>query len=454
MTRSAEYRKRWMAISNPGHPCVPRDVEIDDKLGILPTELSLHAAVTVLAGLNGVGKTRLLRLLSKSLGDQGRLIELHALCSAMEQMFRERSDLREATEEAAALQIDDEMLDAIRRIVGRDYDEIMWYGLEFADSPFESVVKDSVVPYFVVTEGPIQYDSREMGLGELAAHVLLWCLWYLRNDAEVVILLDEPDAFFPPSSREPLIDYVGSVALSRRQAFVVTTHSRELIERSLVHDQVLAYMGRVGPAVAFTTEGNDVREVVQSVLYPESALQLVAWVEDDAAHALAGGLLKRLDRPLYRRTVIYWTGGSGDLTALRSRMPRPECRLGSLEFLFAWDGDEVLPEQANSLWPGVLLPGGGASPDALFKQHAIESPEILKAGFDVGPVAVDAALEKAAGLDAHDWTAELVRVSGLSRPETLRVIVDATLAARPAFVDEFRESLVATGLDAVAPLSI
>ncbi len=265
------------------------------------------------------------------------------------------------------------------------------------------------------------------------------------------MLLDEPDAFFPPSSREPLIDYVGSAAVTRRQAFVVTTHSRELIERGLMHDEVLTYMGRSGTSVDFVVDGADVREVVQGVLYPESSLQLIAWVEDDAAHALALGLLKRLDRSLYRRTAVYWAGGSGSLVALRKHMPRPAKRVHALEFLFLWDGDEDDPGPDESLWPGALLPGG-ESPDSLFKRFAVDSVEILKAGFDSSPAVVDATLEKAAGLDPHDWTAELASNSGLQRSEALRVIVEATLITRNELIEEFRMLMLPTDLEAIAPL--
>ena len=440
-----------MAVSRTEHPCVPRQVTITDALGLLPSPLNLRTAVTVLAGLNGVGKTRLLRLLQDSLDDHAQLIELHTLCSFLEQLFEERSDLKEATEEAASLQVDTDTLDAVRRIVGRDYDSILWYALEFAESPFEDIAHEAVLPYFVVTEGTVQYDSSEMGLGELAAHVLLWTLWYLRNDDEAIVLLDEPDAYFPPSSREPLLDYIGSIALERKQAFVITTHSRELIERSLMHDEVLTYIGRSGEKVGFVTDRAEVGEVVEGVLYPEAALQLLAWVEDDAAYALALGLLKRLDRALFRRTALYWTTGSGDLVSLRNHMRRPAKKVRPLEFLFLWDGDEKDLQENESLWPGALLPGG-ESPDALFKRHAVHAVASIQTGLGVSPAALDATLEKVAGVDPHDWTAALVESSGIERSGALRVIADATIGAQPALIDEFRQSLLATGLDAVAPL--
>lgn len=128
----------------------------------------------------------------------------------------------------------------------------------------------------------MRYTMLDMGLGELAAHVLLWTLWYLRDQGELVLLLDEPDAYFPPRSREPLLDHIGTTAATRNQAFVLTTHSREALERAISHPIVARYVARTRDGIVITSESNEVRRIVQTVLYPKEGIELAAWVEDES----------------------------------------------------------------------------------------------------------------------------------------------------------------------------
>lgn len=449
--RSVEMRKKWLALGSVQHPLVPKQVHLSDELGLLPDDLDLRSPITVLAGLNGVGKTRLLRLLNEALGDDSRLISLHELCSWVTHFAKDRTDLAEIPNESEELQVDELTLDAVRSVVGRNYDSVHWYAADVADSPFEDLVEDQVVPYFSVTDGDDCYEMKDMGLGELAAHLLLWLLWYLR-DEEIFLLLDEPDAFFPPSSREPLIDFLGAMALRRDQAFVITTHSRELIERGLMHDSVLTYLNRTSDRVAVLGDRVDVREIVERILYPEDNFSVIAWVEDDSAHAFANALLRNLDPMLARQSVIFWTTGTGDLDALRNHLPRPARSLKSLEFAFIWDGDQEPDPSPVGRWPALTLPGG-FSPDELFKLLAPQELELLSSGLGLSPAFVEAALGKIAAWDAHDWTAELVRLSSNDRPMTLKVLAEAAISAQPELVTQFRETLRGANLDAFSGLA-
>ena len=443
MVRHAELQHKWNAAMNQQRESLPLSVEIDDDLGLLPEALELSRAVTIFAGLNGVGKTRLFRLLNESLGTNGRLISLHDLCAWISQIVTTRPDLGEVTEEASPLEIDRETLDAVKAIVRRDYDEVLWYAADFADSPFEAIVGDTVIPYFVVTDGDAQYGMADMGLGELAAHVLLWLLLYLRNEQDLVLLLDEPDAYFPPSSRESLIGYLGSMALVRGYTFAVTTHSRELIDRGLDDDGVLAYIERVGPEVQLLTDRGAIREVVRTSLYPEDVLRVVGWVEDEAAYAFTLALLREIDRTLLRSTQFYWVRGAGDLESVRERLVRPAIRTGDLELIFLWDGDQTLPDPDESRWPAACLPGG-ADPDQLYLQHAVADIEFLAHLLDLSPEVLRATLEANAGQDRHDWTQALVDASDLTRAHTLRALARATIANRSDLVATFKNSLAAT----------
>jgi hypothetical protein len=451
VVRHAESLRHWKAVPSIEHPLLPAMLDIADPLGVLPDQVNIQSLVTIFAGLNGVGKTRLLDRLSDRLGDGGRFISLHDLCGWLKRILLDRNDLADAKEEVDPLQVDQDTFEAVRSIVGRGYSDIEWYALEFDDSPFRPILGEDVVPYFRVTDGAVSYEMGEMGLGELAAHVLLWTLWYLREQSGIVVLLDEPDAYFPPRSREPLLDYVGSVAVTRNQAFVLTSHSREAIERGLTYKGTLAYMGRDGGTVRVTTDFPDVREIVRTVLYPDNPVELIGWTEDEAAHAFVLALCDRLDTTLGSRLALYWTTGMGDIEALEEHIPRPEGFVRTVEFVFFVDGDQEVREPADSKWPRVILPGR-KSPDELFRDYAPEAIDSLVNAFGRSREIVISMLEKIEGRESHDWTNELADLCDLPRPMALRAMANAALDGNPTLVEEFRESLAAAGLDAVKAL--
>jgi hypothetical protein len=427
-------------------------VSLEDDLGLLPDEVELQTPVTVFAGLNGVGKSRLLGLLDASIGSEARLISLHDLCGWIKRMLEARPDLAEVTEEASPLDLDEETEAAIRAIVRRDYDEVLWYAAEFSDSPFEHIVGDTVAPYFVVSEGDARYAMDEMGLGELAAHVLLWVLYYLRDQEDVVLLLDEPDAFFPPSSRESLIDYLGVMAVRKKYTFAITTHSRELIDRGLAHERVLSYIERGPEGIRFLADPPTVKEVVRAALYPENDLKVVGWVEDEAGRALAQALLEAIDRSVLARTKLYWVRGEGDLREIRKRFLKPPVRPGDLEFMFLADGDQDAVPEDPSLWPAPLLPGG-KSPDDLFKRHAAADLVALADLLSVPEPVLTSIVQANAGQDPHDFTEALLGASPLDRGQGLRALAQASIAASPDLVQEFKATLQGTGINTFRSLS-
>ncbi len=263
----------------------------------------------------------------------------------------------------------------------------------------------------------------------------------------MVLLLDEPDAFFPPRSREPLLDHLATVAGARTQAFVITSHSREVIERALQYPDVLGYLGKTGAQAQLTTDTQRVREIVQSVLYPASHVELVAWVEDEAAYAFTVSLLSRIAPAIVDRLALYWTKGTSDLGGLQSRIPRPPGYPTSLEFAFFLDGNETLGKQPADRWPMIELPGD-QSPDVVFQANVPIAPERLATRLRREPDVVSAMLASVEGLDAHDWTNDLVARFGVGRPQALRVLSEAAIDsdAGTDLVEQFRRNLAASGL--------
>lgn len=421
---TARRGRRLREAVRASHATVPRDFDLSGYAPVLPQRVSISSRFTVVAGLNGAGKTKLLEALAAEFGNSARLIAVHHLVAWLMRELTERHDVSELADEGEELTVDDHVLAAVRQVVRRDYETIRWYALELEDTPFGPIVGEAVIPYFTVAYGGSEYSMLEMGSGELAAHVLLWTLWYLRDTPDVVVLLDEPDAFFPPDSRETLLDHVADMSLRQRQAVVVATHSRELIEPASQHDGALLFLLRQPDAVTCYSARADVQDLAREFLFSRPAVALVAFVEDEAAAAFATELLKRIDPLLSRKTALYWVGGWGGLAKLREHLPRPDRPPRGLEFVMIADSDQEQLLKGNSLqkWPVVLLPGDGLEPDRLFEQAANAAPSSLGAALGKSEAAMDGILERLRGAEAHDWTDEFVVSADVDRPIALRAL--------------------------------
>jgi hypothetical protein len=181
VTRRAKVRDHWRRLPHVSHSAIPASIPLDDPVLTFPTPIELDGLVTVFSGLNGVGKTRLLKQIGAGIGDNARFVSLHDLCAWIGRLIEERADLADATDEVDPLEVDQDTIDAVRSVVGRNYSTVDWYALDFEDSPFRDILNEEVIPFFSVEDEGASYTMLDMGLGELAAHVLLWTLWYLRE---------------------------------------------------------------------------------------------------------------------------------------------------------------------------------------------------------------------------------------------------------------------------------
>lgn len=457
MTRLVELRHRWRGLSSVAHPVVGEPLSIGDG-DFLPVELKLAKAVTVVAGLNGAGKTRALQSIEASLGPRARFVSLHKLGAWIQDELSRRTDIPDLVEEAGEAAADHASVEAVRAIVGKSYRTVSWASIDVSESPFTSVLDDDVVPYIRVEDERGVYSSFEMGEGELTAHLLVWLLWYLRDQEGQVLLLDEPDALLPPAAREQLLDHIANYAVTRAAAVVATSHSNELIRAAVAQPGVLIYLGTEDGRPVFVHDPDELRELVETVLLPPAGLgrhdvaastvRCVVWLEDDAAVALARELLRRVAPESLDSIALYWTRGEGDLRTIQLRLPRPDIPVAALEFAVVFDGDVAdLPKEEAARWPALQLPGR-TSPDVLFQQNVGAKELAYRAG--KSKITMETLLASLGGRDPHDWTDGVIKSLQRSRRSGLAVIANALLDGPRGeeLVDEFRVTLNTSGLRA------
>ena len=407
------------------------------------SEIDLSVACTIVGGLNGAGKSRLLKSIAGQLSDAAVLIDLHRLCEQVLGLIAQRPDVAAISEEFSPMELAGERLDDISRIIGRDYETVEWYSLEIepgderAAEQFSWGGQQSLVPYFKVSTHGREYDSTEMGLGELSVHLLFWVLEQYRDSENLTLLLDEPDAFLPPVGVFGLLGRLSAFCLQRKWNLILTTHSDELIRAAMEH-QVFTYL-HVNDAGETSAVHSIADPTAAETLLPRPAVDMVVVCEDESASYLAQALIDVVDPVLRSRATFIWGGGHAALTAVDQNLRKPPGR-PSIRFVFAYDGDMRDRAPVPGYWARIFLPTD-RSPDELLRELSGDAGALASAlGVDQERLA--RVLRSLAGRDAHDWVNEICelvgRQVGLSRMGRLWV------AAHPQEAAAFVASMTAT----------
>lgn len=417
--RRAEEDRAWDKYDEAVSSAEPMTVHVAAE-----KTLDFRKACTVVAGRNGTGKSRLLRAAAASLGDQALLIELHTLTQRVLDAVRSRQDLDDMALEFDPIGPDANRLEDLSRIVGRDYEDAAWFGLEieladeYHPESFFWGEDQTLVPYFKATYRSVAYSSVDMGLGEFAVHLLFWILEQYRETRDIVLLLDEPDAFLPPVAASSLLARLLSICRARGWRLVMTTHSDELIRRAVARG-ALMILGTDEDG-DITAEYSDDDPDIAEHLLTRSPTENVLFCEDESAWHLASALLRAESRVLWRSTSIVWGAGHGGLRALHVNLPRE--RRPEIRFALVFDGDQrgAAEEQPGTHWPIVFLPTD-SDPDELFRSLR-NVPADLAAELSVSEAELQRLLVALEGSDAHDWVNALgdeygrqVALSALSR---------------------------------------
>jgi predicted ATPase len=404
--------------------------------------LELRQSCTIVAGRNGTGKSRLLRAAASQLGAGALFIELHTLTQKVLNAINSRQDLEEMTEEFSPDGADDARLADLSRIIGRNYTSASWFALEieladeFDPASFLWGGDQTLVPYFRAQYRNFTYSSVDMGLGEFAVHLLFWVIDHYRDKRDLVLLLDEPDAFLPPVAAAALLARLLATCRARGWRLAMTTHSDELIRRAVARGSLMTL--HVDDNGVISAEYSDEDPHIAEHLLTRSATENVIFCEDETAWYLISEMLRDQDKLLWRSTSIVWGSGHGGLRALRTNLPRtanPELR-----FALVFDGDQrgTTDENDDTHWPICFLPGD--EPDELFKSLAARLPELAVA-LSADEADLRRVLEAVEGGDSHDWVNRLGEEYG--RQIALTALARLWVKQNPDAAKEFVDYLVA-----------
>lgn len=377
--------------------------------------IDLARPCIVFGGRNGAGKTRVLKAIASELGDEAVFLNLHHLIEQAHILYRSRVDLDEMAEEAGLAAPSKNQIDDLQQIIGRTYETIEWSSLDLgpAEDPVAEVFKwrndQPAVPYFRVTYRGHPYSSPDMGLGEFSVHFLLWILeqYADRGGLEdrkkiTTLLLDEPDAFLPPRGVRSLLACLQDVCLRRGWTLILSTHSEEMIDRSLDHDAFL--MLRVDDnGETEILDGPDTPSLASELL-GRSPLEQVIFVEDEVAASILEVAIARADQGYKDRVVIVWGNGHGYMRDLLKNLPHPPNP--RVRFAFVFDGDQRnKPLDPGRGWPVTFLPTEG-EPDELLRSVRAELSTNAHL-FGTNATQMSVFLDSLDGENSHDWVIKL-----------------------------------------------
>lgn len=292
--RKADEAAVWRAVKSAQPDVVIPHVSFSD------VNLDPKTSCLVIGGRNGSGKSRFLREVASNLGDKSRLINLHYLCEQALTVLRSREDFDEMKEEYEVIGPDKDRREDIQHVIGRDYCQVNWYAFELdladegSSQQFKWGGEQPLLPYFEVSYRKYTYSSRDMGLGEFSVHLLFWILEQYREEDDLTLLLDEPDAFLPPVGSSALLLRLLKICQKRKWRLIVSTHSSEMISAAVDNGVfVLLESGPEGGTSATTCQED---EGVADRLLPPPPVRYVFFVEDESALKLMEVLLEKCDR--------------------------------------------------------------------------------------------------------------------------------------------------------------
>lgn len=373
----------------------------------------------------------------------------------LQRTLQERSDIQALMNGIEGQVFDSRELNEIGRIVGKVYSSITAFdlsqefltmgnvvaaksaastaSLEESSSALDEIFPVALanVPYFEVVVGEVTYDSRSMGLGELATIYLYWSLQSVPKGA--VVLLEEPESFITPASQPALGAILAKFASEKKFSVIFTSHSEPLVSRLSAKNLIINIPQVSGESQATTAENVD--EHLQALrLNPRKVGMVIC--EDWGAIAFLRGLLRRETHPMLPRFDFIPAFGEGNVKNLLAHYPR---KSGATPIFGVFDGDLRNSLTQKFSWPYCFLPGE-LPPEKILIDKFQENLELFCIQNNIKLRTATLAVSRTQGLDYHDVINQLT----VGLPITHEDIVNfgiGCLVTDPVWTDSIEQFL-------------
>lgn len=298
-------------------------------------------------------------------------------------------------------------LEEVRYLVGKEYVERLVYEIEEFGDP---------IPYFAVKTRIAQYQSEDMGLGEMSLHALYW--QFSKAPPNSIVLIEEPETFVSPRSQKAFVDLLCKYCETRGLCVILTSHSLGIVGRLPLESVSLLYHGAAGSGVVAPPRQHQVNEVLGVPLRPVAMLL----VEDAAARLFTSLLIDKIDHDLRFIVQIQSVVGTAAIDAALEGFPDTDL----ITLIGAYDGGHEVNDKDHS-WEHVVLPGDDG-PERVLRSALAGRTDFLATALTQSQGEVAAALSAFEGHDDHDWIGALAQRLGVSIDRLFDVLIDNWLA--------------------------
>ena len=351
-------------------------------------------------------------------------IDASSESAELRRRFAEMANFDELLESVSPTIADDKALERMSYLVGRKYEKIAIYELD----AFEPLI-----PYFRVSSQGIEYGSEEMGLGELALHILDWRMKQAERSS--ILLLEEPEAHISLGSQSALMDVVAESVCTRDIWVVITTHSPTVVSR-VPNDHVrLLYRSQQNEVKVVDSPTPAGWNYALGVMPHKDAVVLT---EDRAAEAFVRMSVRRFAPHIHHRLEFGSPLSATELLQALRYMPSLPPWFVLIGCL---DGDMRAHKAHVPGWPAVYLPGN-SDPLSLLLAAGLKNPQDLAGRAQKNVVDVEMAIVGTEGVEVHDRLRRLAERLQLAEHE-LRQILFEVYCGDPAREEECKSFCVA-----------
>lgn len=380
--RTARINDHWRRIAKRKYLTYLESINLNGCIGI--NEINFGDGIRCICGLNGAGKSTIIAAIKAIIGlpleeqDQvkietnifegtfiynseeircssikgNRLIDIVTDIECIKYIDASRSirvldfflhqeNIDELIEQSESTELDTEIVAKINYLVGKNYQKIQMYELD-------DILGFDTIPFFVVSEGNMEYDTRKMGMGE---HFLFYIYWMLLiTPKNSLVVIEEPETFVGVNSQRGIMNTIAMMADEKGCSFLITTHSPYILQN--VSDNHINILARASGMVSIRTV-NDQNDI-DTLLGIKQRINGTFFVEDEMAKIFLSQLLKHEAPSLSKRYLIEIAQSSSQISQCLQFIKTDNIRYS---FVGVYDADQKEKIDGQKLkWPFVFLP--------------------------------------------------------------------------------------------------
>lgn len=310
-------------------------------------EVKLSPGITVLCGLNGVGKSSLIANIKTSLSlsdtsivSKNKFInkvaakiiidneEFDEFPSGKENVticyidsdqsieclkYWEQSNVEELLEAEEPFEFNSDQLEELSQLVGKEYLSCTSYEISDQGKAFVPV-------FFNISESEkqIEYNSTGVGIGEHFAIYMFYILERLEKNS--ILIIEEPESYISVLSQRHLMNYIAKISSDKKISVILTSHSPHII--NMVRKDNIRLLIKLNGEMDIYTPSDQCEAAnvlgieykkIENIIECKNTIATI-FVEDYAARIFLEHLLD-IELPYIRNNVdIVSVNGESDIT--------------------------------------------------------------------------------------------------------------------------------------------